>query len=75
MRRVIHVRLRDDQLPGDQQILEIAHAIEVSVQPTDAEAYIKVVVGYIADQFEFALRTALKVPHAPVIVPDSQRHE
>ena len=70
MRRVIHVTLRDDQLPeGDQQILTIAHAIEVSVKPVDKEAYIKAVVGYIADQFEFALRTALKVPHDVVIRP------
>ena len=62
MRRVIHVTLRDDQLPeGDQQILTIAHAIEVSVKPSDPEAYIRATVGYIADQFEFALRAALKI--------------
>lgn len=62
MRRVIHTSLRDDQLPeGDQQILTIAHAIEVSVKPADQDAYIKAVVSYIADQFEFALRAALKI--------------
>ena len=62
-RRVIHVTLRDDQLPeGDQQILTIAHAIEVSVRPADKEVYIKAVVGHIAEQFEFALRAALKLP-------------
>jgi hypothetical protein len=61
MRRVIHTSLRDDQLPeGDQQILTIAHAIEVSVKPADHDAYIKAVVGHISDQFEFALRQSLK---------------
>jgi hypothetical protein len=62
-RRVIHTSLRDDQLPeGDQQILTIAHAIEISVKPADKEVYIKAVVEYIAEQFEFALRAALKLP-------------
>ena len=75
-RRSIRTSLWDDQLPGeDQPILTIAHVIEVSVQPADKEAYIKAVVSYIADQFEFALRQSLKASPTMSRVPPEERPE